>query len=119
MMTQLALTAIGLPGTGNTTVPVSYPTPQFTGPFFTNIGGILNDAVPLILALAGLGLLLMLLFAGFTFMTSAGDAKKMEQAKSRLTNALVGFIIVFAAYWVVQLVGVIFKLQSITTIFGK
>lgn len=118
MITQLALQAIQLPGPNGTPVPVNYPS-QFTGSFFQNIGGILSDAIPLVFAFAGLGLLLMLIWAGYTFLTSAGDAKKMEQGKSRLTNALVGFIIVFAAYWIVQLVGTIFGLQSITTIFGK
>ena len=81
------------------------------------IGDILSAAIPLILAFAGLGLLLMLLSAGYTFLTSAGDAKKMEQGKSRLTNAVVGFLIVFAAYWVVKLTGIIFKLQSMTDVF--
>jgi hypothetical protein len=119
MVTQLALTAIQLPGgPSSMPTPVAYPS-QFTGFAFQNIGGILSDAIPLIFAFAGLGLLLMLIFAGYTFLTSAGDAKKMEQGKSRLTNALVGFILVFAAYWIVQLTGTIFGLQSITTIFGK
>jgi hypothetical protein len=82
-----------------------------------SIGGILNTAIPLLFAFAGLGLLLMLIFAGYTFLTSAGDAKKMEQGKQRLTNAIVGFFIVFAAYWIVQLTGTIFGLESITTVF--
>ena len=81
------------------------------------IGGILSAAVPLVLAFAGLGLLLMLISAGYTFLTSAGDAKKMEQGKQRLTNAVVGFFIVFAAYWIVQLVGTMFGLESITSVF--
>ncbi len=83
------------------------------------IGDILSAAVPLIFAFAGLGLLLMLISAGYTFLTSAGDPKKLEQGKSRLTNALTGFIIVFAAYWIVQLTGAIFGLESITSVFGR
>ncbi len=83
------------------------------------IGDILNAAIPLVFAFAGLGLLLMLISAGYTFLTSAGDPKKLEQGKSRLTNALTGFIIVFAAYWIVQLTGTIFGLESITSVFGR
>lgn len=111
--------AIQLPGPGNTPVPVNYPAGFTTAPFFKGgtIGDILSAAIPLILAFAGLGLLLMLLSAGFTFLTSAGDAKKMEQGKQQLTNALVGFFIVFAAYWVVQLTGTIFGIQSMTNVF--
>ena len=116
MITQLAQ-AIKLPGPNGTSVPVNYPS-QFSGFTFQNIGGILNTAIPLIFAFAGLGLLLMLISAGYTFLTSAGDAKKMEQGKQQLTNAVVGFFIVFAAYWIVQLVGIIFKLESIKSVFG-
>jgi hypothetical protein len=81
------------------------------------IANILSSAIPLIFAFAGLGLLIMLISAGYTFLTSAGDAKKMEQGKQQLTNAIVGFFIVFAAYWIVQLVGTIFGLESINSVF--
>ena len=59
----------------------------------------------------------MLLAAGFTLLTSAGDAKKMEQGKSRLTNALIGFLIIFTAYWFTQIMGKIFGIVEIQTIF--
>jgi hypothetical protein len=72
------------------------------------IGSIISAALPLVIGLAGLGLLLMIISAGYTLMTSAGDAKKMDEGKQRLTFAIVGFIIVFGAYWGVQLIGVMF-----------
>ena len=50
---------------------------------FTNIGAILNEAIPFIFAFAGIALLLMLLSAGFNFLTSAGDPKKLEAGKQR------------------------------------
>jgi hypothetical protein len=120
MATQLAQQAIQLPGPSNTPVPVNYPSGFgfiFQGNQQNTIGYILSKAFPLVLGFAGLGLLLMLISAGYTFLTSAGDAKKMEQGKQRLTNAVVGFFIVFAAYWIVQLVGTIFGLTSITSVF--
>lgn len=119
MILQLAQ-AIKLPGPNDAPVPVDYPS-EFSGFFFKQgtIGSIVSDAVPLLLAFAGLGLLLMLISSGYTFLTSAGDAKKMEQGKQKLTNSIVGFFIVFAAYWIVQLVGIIFKLDSINSVFGR
>lgn len=72
------------------------------------IGGIISNALPIVIGLAGLGMLVMLISAGYTFMTSAGDAKKMEQGKQQLTFAIVGFLIVFGAYWMVQILGVMF-----------
>ena len=35
------------------------------------------------------------------------DPQKAEQAKKTLTSALIGFIIVFASYWIVKLVATI------------
>lgn len=80
------------------------------GPLTGNptIGSILSAALPIVIGLAGLGLLLMIISAGYTFMTSAGDAKKMESGKQRLTYATLGFIIIFGAYWLVQILGIMF-----------
>lgn len=72
------------------------------------IGDIVQKALPYVFAFAGLGLLLMIVFAGFTMLTSAGDTKKLEAGKGRLTNGLVGFFIIFAAYWLVELLQFIF-----------
>lgn len=67
--------------------------------------------------IAIIGLFLMLLAGGFTFLTSAGDSKKLEQGKGQLTNALLGFIIIFASYWLVQIFGYIFGLDAAANIF--
>jgi hypothetical protein len=116
MITQLTQ-AIIIPGPSGTPIPIPYPTGFGFAFEQGKIGNILSAAIPFVLGFAGLGLLLMLIAAGYTFLTSAGDAKKMEQGKQQLTNALVGFIIVFAAYWIVQLIGKIFGLESINSVF--
>lgn len=81
------------------------------------LGSIIARAIPFVFAFAGIGLLLMLLASGFSFLTSAGDAKKLESARQRLTYAIIGFIVIFTAYWVVQLVGIAFGLEEITSVF--
>jgi hypothetical protein len=82
-----------------------------------DIGNIVSALLPYLFSLAGLLLLLYLLFGGFQLMTSAGDPKKMQEAKGKLTNALVGFFIVFISYWLVQIVGTILGIEVITNIF--
>lgn len=84
---------------------------------FTNIGDIVSAAIQFIFVAAGIGLLAMLVFAGYDFLTSAGDAKKLESGKQRMTNALIGFILIFAAYWLVQIAGKIFGLSEIDSVF--
>lgn len=110
-MTHALAQAIQLPGLHNNQTPIAYPQ-EFKGFLFQGsqgtIGNIIGTALPIVIGLAGLGLLLMLISSGYTFMTSAGDAKKMEEGKQRLTYAIVGFLIVFGAYWLVQILGVMF-----------
>lgn len=84
---------------------------------FGNIGAILDAAMPLVFGFAGLGLLLMIISAGYTLLTSAGDAKQMDAGKQRLTYAIVGFLVIFVAYWSVQLAGKIFGIAEIQSVF--
>lgn len=83
----------------------------------TSIGSLIAKVIPFIFAVAGFGLLLMLLAGGFSFLTSAGDQKKMDSARSRITNAILGFIIIFAAYWLVQIAGFVLGIRGIGSMF--
>lgn len=79
----------------------------------------ITEAIPYVFGIAGVGLLIMIILSGFTLMTSAGDAKKMEQGKNQLTYAIVGFIVIFAAFWIVQFAGYAFGIEGIDRIFGS
>jgi hypothetical protein len=50
-------------------------------------------------------------------MTSKGDPRAVEAAKSKFTYAIIGFVIVFMAYWIVQILGTILGIQAINSIF--
>ena len=78
------------------------------------LGEIISSLLPYIFALAGLALLLYLTLAGFELLTSTGDPKKIESAKSKLTNAIIGFLIIFVSYWLIQILEAILGI----TIFG-
>lgn len=78
---------------------------------FSSVGDIINTLIPYIFALAGLALLMILIWGGFEMMTSAGDPKKVESAKAKLTNGVFGFVIIFIAYWLIQILEVIFGLK--------
>lgn len=84
---------------------------------YTDVGSVITGVIPFVIAFAGIGLLLMLISAGYAFLTSAGDAKKLEMGKQRLTYALVGFLIIFVAYWLVIIAGKIFGVVEIQSIF--
>lgn len=104
----LAQNSIKLPGvTGQVTI--QGPTGLRTE--FTNLASLVNEAQRFIFPIAGIILLVFLIWGGFDFLTAMGDPKKAESARNKITYALLGFIIIFAAYWIVQLLSYIFKLQ--------
>jgi hypothetical protein len=70
------------------------------------VGGIFSELLKYILPLAGIVLLFMLIMGGIGLMTAAGDPKKIEASQGRITMALVGFLIIFISYFIVQLVEV-------------
>lgn len=58
-----------------------------------------------IFVVAGVIIFGMILYAGFLFIQEGEKGK--EQAKSIAETALVGFILMFAAYWVVQILQIV------------
>ena len=45
----------------------------------------------------------MIVAGGFTIFTSAGNPEKIKKGQGMLVNALVGFLVIFASYWIIQL----------------
>lgn len=87
-------------------------------PELSSIGGIVTAALPYIFFIAGIALLFYFIIAGYGLMFSGGDPKAMASAKSKMTYAIIGFTIVFTAFWIVQIVGRFLGLQDITTTFS-
>ncbi|MEK7061622.1 MAG: hypothetical protein AAB954_03090 [Patescibacteria group bacterium] len=97
-------------------------TPFPTATYITTnvtIGRIITDLFPVIFTITGILLLIFLLMGGFQLMFAAGDPKKVQGAWGKITNAILGFVIIFIAYWVTQLIGKIFNIPSIKYIFGN
>lgn len=82
-----------------------------------NIGKLINFLLPYIFGIAGLIMLLYLVWGGFMFMTSHGDQKAVEAARQKITSAIIGFVIIFVAYWLVQLLQMIFGINPAQRVF--
>lgn len=83
----------------------------------SSLGEVISRAIPYVFAIAGILLLLYLLYAGFQLMTSAGDTKAVQAAKAKITSALIGFVIIFIAFWLVQIFGQVLGLEPVIEIF--
>lgn len=81
------------------------------GPQFTDLASIVNNAIPMLFGIAGIFLLAYILWGGFDFLTSMGDPKKAEAGKNKITAAIIGFLIIFVSFWIVQLVKYLLKIS--------
>ncbi|MCC6563686.1 hypothetical protein IT087_02230 [Candidatus Uhrbacteria bacterium] len=54
--------------------------------------------INVVLGLLGIIMVTIILYAGFQWMTSGGDAGKIEEAKMRIRTAVIGLIIILSAY---------------------
>ena len=79
----------------STNVSDVYNTPAF----------IVNLLISNLFIIAGIILFLMIIVAGFKFIS--GGKKGAEDAKNIVQTALIGFIVMFAAYWIIQIVALL------------
>jgi hypothetical protein len=84
------------------------------GDDLTTIGGIIGAFLPYTLTIAGLILFGMLVMGGFTMLAGAADKESQEHGKKQITSALIGFFVIFAAYWIAQILQVIFKINILS-----
>lgn len=65
----------------------------------------------------GIALLINLILAGIGLMMAAGDPGKIAAGKERIKNGFLGLALLFTAYWIVQLIGLLLGLSGITSSF--
>ncbi|KKW28943.1 MAG: hypothetical protein A3K06_01805 [Candidatus Doudnabacteria bacterium RIFCSPHIGHO2_01_52_17] len=58
----------------------------------------INDIYILSLGLGGLLALLMIVLAGYRYMTASGNAQQVENAKDAFSSALIGLIVLFVGF---------------------
>lgn len=61
------------------------------------------------LTIAGIIMLVLLIAGGFMMIASAGsgDQKKAASAKTMITDAVIGFLVIFLSYFIIQIIEVI------------
>lgn len=77
-------------------------TDQILGKFPT-LGALLSEALKYAFPLAGIILFFVIIFSGYGFLTSAGDPEKTKKNQGMLVSAIIGFFIIFLAYWLMEI----------------
>jgi hypothetical protein len=79
------------------------------GQVFPDLGSLISDILPNIYVLVGIILFLLLIAGGYGIMMGAGsgESQKVGQGQKAVTAAIIGFIIIFASYWIIQIIEVV------------
>jgi len=89
--------------------------PQFQTP-----GALISIILRNVYMAAGLLLLALLIFGGISIILGAGggDPKKAGQGQKAATAAVIGFLIIFASYWIIQIIAFITGIEELRQIFN-
>ena len=67
-------------------------------------GGLISILINFLLWAVGILSVVMIIFSGFRYITSAGDAAKTKSAQTALTYSIVGLIVAILAWVIVKMI---------------
>jgi len=84
---------------------------------FDSIGSFITCVLPNIYIIAGVILLIILTGAGLVYLFSAGNTEKQAESSKAIGATLLGFVILFASYWIIQIIQVILGVKILDMTF--
>lgn len=82
-----------------------YKPSQALGGKNVTISTILNPLISNGLIISGIVAFFVILFAGFMYISGAGDKNKMTQSSQMLTYGILGLVVVVSAYLITRILG--------------
>jgi hypothetical protein len=90
---------------GNTSVDSQYK----------SVSDLFNNILPNVYVAAGIVIFFMVVMGGFMILTNAGNADKTKEGSKIITSAIIGLLVVFASYWLIQIIQVLTGIQIINS----
>jgi hypothetical protein len=81
---------------------------------FRTPGGMITQVLNFAFPIAGLILFVMIVWGGFTMLSTAATKKSIDAGKQRIMYALLGYLLLFASYWIVRILEMMFGVNIIT-----
>lgn len=79
-----------------------------------NFSDILGNSISLILVVAVFAALFFILIGGIKWILSGGDKTKIEAAQKQITHAVIGLVLTFLAFFLLNIIGHIFNVDVTT-----
>jgi hypothetical protein len=90
-----------------------FTVPEPQGFKIKDLGQFISAAIGVALVVAGIMVFVFLVWGGIQWIASGGDKGKTEEARARITAALIGLAIVASAWAVMQLIAYFFGIDVI------
>ena len=78
-------------------------------------GALIGSAIQIVFIAAGLAVLIFIVWAAFDWITSGGDKEKVAGARRKITNAIIGLVLLALAYFITALVSDLVGIPILTT----
>ena len=75
---------------------------------------VIGNLIAATLFFAGIAAVVIIIMAGYKFITSGGDVKKVSSAKATLAFAIIGLIIIIFSFLIINLIAYLSGTQCIT-----
>lgn len=73
--------------------------------------GLISRLLLFAFPIAGILMLLMLVWGGFEILSGATNKKSLDSGKNRIKAGIAGFMLLFTSYWIVQVIEVVLGIQ--------
>ena len=105
--------ALKIPGTDGSPVEIQTPGTVPTGGLESGGDGSLaiKNGIVIFLVLITIASLFFLIIGGIKWITSAGDKTKIESARKTILYAIMGLILTFLSFFIINLVGGLFGVK--------
>lgn len=80
---------------------------------------VFNNVIRAALIFVGIVALFFIIYAGFSFVTSGGDPKKVQGARQIMTFAIIGLTIVLLSFAILYFIGYVTKTTNCITGFNN
>ena len=74
---------------------------------YPDSSSLINNILPNIYIAGGIVIFFMILVGGFIVITNAGNKDKIGDGTKIITSAIIGLLVLFASYWIIQLIQVL------------
>lgn len=102
-----AVIMLTLPGNRSLQAPSGIPTGGLEG----DGGKIIQNSLTVLMVITIILVLFFLIWAGIKWITSEGDKQKVQSARSTLTYAIIGLVIVFLSFFILSIFNFLFGIN--------